>query len=169
MGIKSTIRGGLAGVKRAIVGPSGGEGPAIDPLIAESSANTKDLSPSYDFYQQPLRKPGVLPDIEIRPVYNPSDDAPPMGIERPAKKLLPKEKRPDFQTKDYKKPAELPPQGREPGSNPSRPYDEPDKANPMGIERPDFQKQDYKTKLQPGSKSQYDGMTPPSKNTKGKK
>ena len=149
MGIKSTIRGGLAGVKRAIVGPSGGEGPAIDPLIAESSQT------SYD-------------------------DAPPMGIERPAKKLLPKEKRPDFQTKDYKKPAELPPQEPKPRSqlsrphdesysNSSRPYDEPDKANPMGIERPDFQKQDYKTKLQPGSKSQYDGMTPPSKNTKGKK
>ena len=138
MGIKSTIRGGLAGVKRAIVGPSGGEGPAIDPLIAESSQT------SYD-------------------------DAPPMGIERPVKKLLPKEKRPDFQTKDYKQQAEYPLQGREPGANSSRPYDEPDKANPMGIERPDFQKQDYKTKLQPGSKSQYDGMAPPSKNTKGKK
>lgn len=138
MGIKSTIRGGLAGVKRAIVGPSGGEGPAIDPLIAASS-------------------------------QTPSDYAPPMGIERPAKKLLPKEKRPDFQTKDYKQRAEYLLKEPEPGSNPSRPYDEPDKANPMGIERPDFQTQNYKTKFQPGSKSQYDGMAPPSKNTKGKK
>lgn len=144
MGIKSTIRGGLAGIKNYWVGPSSNPGPAIDPIIADSDrvANKQNKR---DLYRQAKSIQGIQG----------KDEANPYGIPRPTTE---KPKNTEKPKKDISKGTSRPKsmQGKENMNLQgfdvpySKPYSEPDQADPQGIKRPNL-------KPKKGM-SQYDGI-----------
>lgn len=120
MGIKSTIRGGLAGIKNYVVGPSSNPGPAIDPMIADSEKKLKPvgsaIKKALDNYKVPDSKPPKGPKQPKR-----EDEANPYGMVRP---------------KSFEVPDSKPPKGY---SKPPKGFQEPhreDEANPYGMVRP---------------------------------
>lgn len=154
MGIKSTIRGGLAGIKNYVVGPSSNPGPAIDPMIADSE---KQLKPVGSVTRRALDN-FVVPDSKPPKRFQEpqrEDEANPYGIPRPMSKPLPMSK--TLKSKPVKKFAtEYPkdiskinsaPKPME--QYPSQLYAEKDQADPQGIKRPDIKPNK--------SMSQYDG------------
>lgn len=137
MGIKSTIRGGLAGIKNYWVGPSSNPGPAIDPIIADSDrvATKQNKRDTY-------RRAKSIQDIQGK------DEANPYGIPRPTIEKPEKDI-----SKTTSRPKSM--QGKENMNLQgfdvpySKPYSEPDQADPQGIKRPNL-------KPEKGM-SQYDG------------
>lgn len=146
MGIKSTIRGGLAGIKNYVVGPSSNPGPAIDPMIADSE---KKLKPVGSATKKALDNYSNNIDIQRRQEPQREDEANPYGIPRPMSKTLkskPVKKSATEYPKDISKLNSAP---KPMEQYPSKPYAEKDQANPQGIKRPD---------IKPNKPmSQYDG------------
>ncbi len=148
MGIKSTIRGGLAGIKNYVVGPSSNPGPAIDPMIADSEKKLKPVGSATKKALDNFAVPDSKPPKRFQEPQR-EDEANPYGIPRPTTEKLkskPVKKSATEYPKDISKINSAP---KPMEQSPSQLYAEKDQADPQGIKRPDIKPNK--------SMSQYDG------------